>query len=381
MSESEATGSESRTWGDGTPGVTQDIRLTLRRIAGGARLVGLGWMLALVLVALARQPLSDPAFAWVLAGAAVVWGFVTSFDQLRGQDSDPTWVTVGDALLASYAILAPNVAGSTDLFYGGFPGIAVAVAAVRGQRWGWAVAGVLSIVSLARFEVADLSDVLSRLSQLVSYLMLAGIIGWAVHVIYQTDSARRLAEDAEARAEEKSRVAAHLHDSVLQTLALIQRESADPARVVGLARRQERELRDWLFGAIGLESAGLADAVRRVAAEIEESYRVNVEVVAVGESSLHPAAEALVGAAREAMINAAKHSGAGAISVYVEADANVLRLFVRDRGVGFDPDAVALDRRGLHDSIGRRVAQVGGASEIRSAPGQGTEIRLEVPND
>ena len=162
-----------------------------------------------------------------------------------------------------------------------------------------------------------------------------------MHVIYQTDAARRLAEDAEARAEEKSRVAAHLHDSVLQTLALIQRESADPARVVGLARRQERELRDWLFGTAGLGLAGLADAVRRMAAEIEDSYRVKVEVVAVGEASLHPAAEALVGAAREAMINAAKHSGAETFSVYVEADEKALRLFVRDRGVGFDPDAVA----------------------------------------
>jgi len=344
-------------------------------------LIGLGWMLALVLLALAREPLPHPGFAWALAGAAVIWGLFTGLDQLTGRDSDPTWTTVGDAILGSYAILAPYLAGTpTDLFYGGFPSIAVAAAAVRGRRWGWAVAGALSAVTLARFEVADLSDVLSRLSQLVTYLMLAGIIGWAVHVIYQTDAARRLAEDAEARAEEKSRVAAHLHDSVLQTLALIQRESADPTRVVGLARRQERELRDWLFGTAGLETAGLADAIRRVAAEIEDSYRVKVEVVAVGEASLHPAAEALVGAAREAMINAAKHSGAGTFSVYVEADEKALRLFVRDRGVGFDPDAVARDRRGLHDSIARRVAQVGGTSEIRSTPGQGTEIRLEVPN-
>ena len=214
--------------------VRQDIRLTLRRIAGGARLVGLAWMLVLVLVALAREPLPNPGFAWALAGAAVVWGLLTGLDQLRSHDSDPAWITAGDALLASFALLAPDAAGTTDLFYGGFPGIAVAAAAVRGRRWGWAVAGVLSVVTLARFEVADLGDVLSRLSQLVTYLMLAGIVGWAVHVIYETDAARRLAEDAEARAEEKSRVAAHLHDSVLQTLALIQRESSDPTRVVGL---------------------------------------------------------------------------------------------------------------------------------------------------
>lgn len=337
-------------------------------------------MLVLVLVALARDPLPDPAFAWALAVASVVWGLATSLDQMRRHGSDPTWITAGDALLASYALLAPDAAGSSDFFYGGFPGVAVAIAAVRGRRWGWVVAGVLSAVTLARFEVADLGDVLSRLSQLVTYLMLAGIVGWAVHVIYQTDAARRLAEEAEARAEAKSRVAAHLHDSVLQTLALIQRESADAARVVSLARRQERDLRDWLVGAAGVESAHLAEAIRQVAAEIEDSYRVKVEVVTVGDGPLHPAAQALVAAAREAMINAAKHSGAGVVSVYVEADGSQLRLFVRDRGVGFDPEGVAFDRRGLHDSIVRRVAQAGGTAEIRSTPGQGTEIRLEVPN-
>ena len=174
MSESDAS-DKSRTWAEATLVATPDIRLTLRRIAGGARLVGLGWMLALVLLALARGPLPHPGFAWALAGAAVVWGLFTGLDQLTGRDSDPTWTTVGDAILGSYAILAPYLAGTpTDLFYGGFPGIAVAAAAVRGRRWGWAVAGALSAVTLARFEVADLSDVLSRLSQLVTYLMLAG---------------------------------------------------------------------------------------------------------------------------------------------------------------------------------------------------------------
>lgn len=341
--------------------------------------MGLAWMLVLVLVALVRDPLPDPAFGWGLAAAAVAWGMATGLDQLRGHTSDPTWITVGDTLLASFALLAPDAAGTTDLFYGGFPGIAVATAAVRGRRWGWSVAGVLSAVTLARFEVADLGDVLSRLSQLVTYLMLAGIVGWAVHVIYQTDAARRTAEEDKARAEERARVAAHLHDSVLQTLALIQREASDATRVIGLARRQEGELRDWLFGTAGAKPAALSDAVRRVAQEIEEAYRVNVEVIAVGDATLRPSAEALVGAGREAMINAAKHSGDRQISVYVEAAADALRLFVRDRGLGFDADAVGADRRGLKDSISRRVAQFGGTSEIRSTPGQGTEIRLEVP--
>ena len=108
-------------------------------------------MLVLVLVALVREQLPHPAFGWALAAAAVIWGLVTGFDQLRGHDSDPSWITAGDTLLASFALLAPEWAGSSDLFYGGFPGIAVAAAAVRGRRWGWAVAGVLSVVTIARF--------------------------------------------------------------------------------------------------------------------------------------------------------------------------------------------------------------------------------------
>ncbi|MGH8927508.1 MAG: sensor histidine kinase [Acidimicrobiia bacterium] len=336
-------------------------------------------MLLLVLVALARAGMTRPRIGWALALATVAWGVTSGLDQLRQRSVDPTWITVGDTLLASFALLAPDAAGSSDLFYGGFPGIAVAAAATRGRRRGWIVAGVLSVVTIARFEVADLGDVLGRLSQLVTYLMLAAIVGWAVHVLYRTDAARRSAEEAGARAEERSRMASHLHDSVLQTLALIQRDSNDSQRVVGFARRQERELRDWLFGTENLESSALSEAVRLVAAQVEEVYPVTVEVVAVGEAGLGPAAQALVGAGREAITNAAKHSGDATISVYVEAGAEALKLFVRDRGGGFDPTSVAPDRRGLVDSITRRVERVGGRSEIRSVPGQGTEVRLEVP--
>ena len=360
-------------------GVAQPgISLTIRRVAGGARLVGLAWMLTLVLIALIRGGLEHPSVGWVLVAATLVWGILMASRQLGTDPIDPVWVTVGDTVLASFSLLAPGLAGSADLFYGGFPGIAVVTAAARNRRLGWVVAVVLSVVTVIRFQIETFGAALERLSSLITYLMLAGIVGWAVHVIYRTDAARHRAEEARARAEERSEVATHLHDSVLQTLALIQRQPEDSGRVVSLARRQERELRDWLFGTGGIEAGGLVEAIRAVAAEVEDAYGVHVEVVAVGDAEFDSIAQALVGASREAMVNAAKHSGDKTMSVYLEASPKRFRLFVRDRGVGFDPAVVPLHRRGLQDSILGRLAHVGGAAEIRSAPGQGTEIRLEV---
>jgi signal transduction histidine kinase len=363
----------------GPEGIGQeDIGLTIRRIAGGARLIGLGWMLVLVLVALARQGLERPAVGWLLAGGSLTWGVLSGLDHLRKRGADPTWVTVGDAVLAALALLAPEAAGSDDLFYGGFPGIAVAAAAARSRRWGWLVALALSAVTVARFQISDVGAALARLSALVTYLMLAAIVGWAVHVIYRTDRARRQAEESQARAEERSRMAAHLHDSVLQTLSLIQRQPDDPRRVISLARRQERELRDWLYGTVPADGAGLALAVRALGAAIEDEHRVKVEVVTAGDAPIDSVANAVLGASREAVVNAAKHAGTQQVAVYLEIEEKIIRLFVRDRGVGFDLNLIPPDRAGLRDSIKRRIESIGGRVEVRSSPGKGTEIRIEV---
>ncbi|HEY7565366.1 MAG TPA: ATP-binding protein [Acidimicrobiia bacterium] len=355
------------------------IGLTIRRVAGGARLVGLAWMLTLVLIALVRDDVGRPFVAWSLVIAATIWGAVMVAHQLGTASIDPLWVTVGDALLAAFALLAPGLASASDLFYGGYPGISVVAAAARSRRSGWAVAVWLSAITVVRFQVETIGAVLERLSSLITYLMLAGIVGWAVHVIFRTDEARLQAEEAKGRAEERSEVATHLHDSVLQTLALIQREADQPDRVVGLARRQERELRDWLFGMGEMKAGGLAEAVRAIAADVEDAYGTQVDLVLVGDVPYGTKVEALAGAAREALINAAKHSGDKSVSVFVEATAGVARVFIRDRGQGFDHARVPSDRRGVRDSIEGRLSQVGGVAQIRTAPGQGTEVRLEVP--
>lgn len=187
------------------------------------------------------------------------------------------------------------------------------------------------------------------------------------------------AERAERiRLSERAAVAARVHDSVLQTLALVQRHADDPGRVSAVARRQERELRRWLYGT-GIEGAAtLEDALADAAAEIEELYRVRIELASAGRAHLDPAHEELVLAAREAMANAAKFSTADEIAVYAEADADGSSVFVRDRGAGFDRSEVPADRRGIAESIEGRMQRAGGSATITSRPGEGTEVELRL---
>ncbi len=189
---------------------------------------------------------------------------------------------------------------------------------------------------------------------------------------------------ARALAEERAQMAAHVHDSVLQTLALIQRSSDDPQHVVRLARAQERELRAWLFegrspGAIGEDATMLAEGVGLLQRQVEADHGIAVQVVMVGDCELDEALRALLDAAREATVNAAKWSGADQVSVYAEVETDTVMLFVRDRGRGFDPDAVPEDRQGIARSIRARVACFGGSAVVRSAPGEGAEVQLSMP--
>jgi hypothetical protein len=180
------------------------------------------------------------------------------------------------------------------------------------------------------------------------------------------------------RSQERAEVAAHLHDSVLQTLALVQKRADDPRAVATLARRQERELRSRLTGAPEARPDDcLADALRAAAAEVEEAHGVPVEVIAVGDHDLDDRHRALVAAAREALANAVRHSASDEpIALYVEVAGGRTEVFVRDRGQGFDPDAVPADRRGVRESIVGRMARHGGRATVHSTPGQGTEVEL-----
>ena len=174
-------------------------------------------------------------------------------------------------------------------------------------------------------------------------------------------------------------MAAHLHDSVLQSLALIQRTD-DPKRMVTLARAQERDLRAWLYDPEAADEETLRGAMGAAATRVEEAHDVPISVVVVGEFELPPAAQkALVGAATEAMMNAAHHSGSDKVSVFAEATQEGVEVFVTDQGCGFDPDTVEGDRKGIAESIQGRMTRNGGTVIVDSSEGVGTEVHLTMP--
>jgi phage shock protein PspC (stress-responsive transcriptional regulator) len=184
---------------------------------------------------------------------------------------------------------------------------------------------------------------------------------------------------ARIREQERAEVAAHVHDSVLHTLTLIQRHVDDPREVARLARAQERELRGWLYRPRTDPAATVSSEVERVAAEVEDAHGVAIDVVLVGDAPLDDSLGALLHATREALVNAAKYARDEPISVYAEVEPQQVTVFVRDRGPGFDPAAVPEDRLGLRQSVVGRMQRHGGVATVRSADGEGTEVQLEMP--
>jgi signal transduction histidine kinase len=211
---------------------------------------------------------------------------------------------------------------------------------------------------------------------------LVGLLGVGVVVaplVWRTFSQLRAEREGRIREQERAELAAMIHDQVLHTLALIQRNSADIKEVQRLARGQERSLRNWLYKPTASPTERFAAALEQAAAEVEDTYAITVETVVVGDADCDEQVAALVAAAREALVNAARHSGVETISLYAEVEADELSVFVRDRGTGFDMDTVGESRHGVRGSIIGRMNRHGGRAEIRSAPGGGTEVRLTLP--
>ena len=248
------------------------------------------------------------------------------------------------------------------------------------QAGGWArlaaglalvVAGVLVMVSGSGSWEQTWLALLSSVAVLGGVALV--LLPWGLKFWRDLEAERA----GRVRATERAEIAAHLHDSVLQTLALIQRRAGSETDVVRLARAQERELRGWLYRDPGKDAGQLSEGINAAAAEVEDSLGHAVEVVTVGDCAMSERHEALVQAAREAMLNAARHGG-GAVSVYLEVTDGAAEVFVKDRGPGFDPDAVPADRLGVRESIVGRMNRHGGTAIINSSQA-GTEVRLRLP--
>jgi signal transduction histidine kinase len=236
-----------------------------------------------------------------------------------------------------------------------------------------ALIGSVTVVVTRAEGVSEAGQLLLAIGVGALALLLA-VLPWLLRARRGLARARQAAILADARAD----MAAHLHDSVLQTLALIQRQAADPKKVAALARRQERELRQWLYGEEPA-SGSLVEALSEEMLDVETDHGVDVELVSVGDTRITAELDAVVRAAGEAMVNAAKHSGSDRIDLYCEVDAELISVYVRDRGVGFDLATITDDRMGVRGSIIERMKRSGGRAIIKTAPGEGTEIRLELP--
>lgn len=258
----------------------------------------------------------------------------------------------------------------------------------RGTVWRVAGGAALVIGGLSVFALGQLDFTAVRSALIAVLLTLVGVavitVPWWVRLV------RDLANERQGRMRERERaeIAAHLHDSVLQTLNMIKNKAEDPREVLRLARRQERELRTWLYGPAGYASphgesappeGTFAVTLAEAAGDVEDTYAVAVAPVVVGDTVMDQHLAALLAAAREAMVNAASHSGAPEVSVYAEIENGTASVFVRDRGCGFDVSAIGPDRRGLAESIRGRMERHGGRAVVRSTPGEGTEVELQMP--
>lgn len=315
-------------------------------------------------------------FAFVLVGAGGLW-----LVEGIGWGLPPEWLLVGLFVAAGWGLMwwqADRVSGSSFRPRSGWRQT-LRTAVRGGSSVVVMVLGVVAIVAAAVLASAMIPE-MTALAQLVVIvlfsliLLIVAVLPWLVRGRRGRRQRRQDALLADARAD----IAAHLHDSVLQTLALIQRQAADPKKVAALARRQERELRQWLYGEAP-PLGSLMEAITQDMLDVEVVHGVDVELVSVGDVELNAELEAVVRATREAMVNAAKHSGADRVDVYAEVDDFLVSVYVRDRGVGFDLNDIEQDRMGVRGSITERIRRVGGRAIIKTAPGEGTEVRLEVP--
>ncbi|MFE6130955.1 PspC domain-containing protein [Streptomyces sp. NPDC056437] len=326
--------------------------------------------------------------------------------KLRKPDKGQLFAMV--ALLIGAAIFAQNIdmGGSANRYI--WPTLLIGAGVVlvwrqadnaRRARWtqaagrrrrllqvGRALAGValvgmgLTVFMVVRGSAAQLGNVLTAaIAVIAGVALLAG--PWLVRMTQDLSEERTM----RIRAQERAEVAAHVHDSVLHTLTLIQRNADDGGEVRRLARAQERELRNWLYKPEGTgkdedeEPDTLAEAVKKAAAEVEDKHGVPLEVVVVGDCPLDEKLSAQMQAAREAMVNAAKYGGeGGAVQVFAEVEGRTVFVSVRDRGPGFDLDSVPRDRMGVRESIIGRMQRHGGTARLTSAPGEGTEVELKM---
>ncbi len=361
---------------------------TLLRTVLVFRLVAFLWMAILAGVTLVTDPEANQLYVW----GSLFAGLLFTFLALSRGAGHPEFISgwrflLVDGVVALGIALAPWLAGASNIYFGGYP-ISWLMFVIYALRLRFAMVGVALLIA-SQILGANVSpqpfDAIALVRSMLSNVVVVSILGLGFRWLRVMDRRREAAEqelgeerERRVRSEERAKLAGKLHDSAIQTLVVLQGNADEPDQVRRLARRQERELRFLLSDMRGNGGTRLADSLRAVANDVEDLHDVRIERVIIGDTDQASITDAVSTAAREALVNAAKHSGEAKVHLFAEVTASTVTVLIRDRGVGFAP-AEETEGFGLGSSIRAPIEQAGGTVEIRSGAGRGTAIEMSVP--
>ncbi|MGH8928716.1 MAG: sensor histidine kinase, partial [Acidimicrobiia bacterium] len=361
------------------------VRQTLRWVALMSRLVGWAWSLAVIVAIVRTYPEVNDFVAISVGALGTVWAGITVMAARRDGVLNNPFFVIADGMVAFVIAAGALAAGAPDFISGGYPmSWLFVVAYATSLRWTMIAALLVSAYSAVLHGFLDLGAI--RTVGSIQFLVVGLIAGWAFDslrereaLLLEAEANLRSEREAAARHEERANLAARLHDSVLQTLHVIRMDADDAAQVRYLARRQERELRRTIDEFRSPYQRSFRAGLMEARDDIEDLCRINIEAVIRDDAEINPTLAAMVAAAHEAMMNAAKHSGATQIHLYSEIADGTARVNVRDRGTGFVNRPSGAGHQGLTESLAGRIRSVGGEVVIETAIGSGTDVTITVP--
>lgn len=357
------------------------IDVTLRKITLLFRVLGWAWMAVLVALTPSNDPGANLVITWGSFGLATAWTGATWLAAIKTDKMGEPWFVISDVLITLFIGIAPTLAGAENLFHGGWLNSTLFVVAYASSINPTIAVGTLVGLEQVLVHWIDERGVVPAAGS-IGFVVIGILVGWAYDHL-RLQERRRLALQEEldravatqVRHEERLEIANRLHDSVLQTLAALRRDADDPDQVRYLARRQERELRHTISEYRSLHRHSARAELQDICGDIEDVHRIEIDPVIRGDAECDDRTRGLLAAAREALLNAAKHAAVDSVDLYAELKAGQIQIFVRDRGRGFDPDAAASER-GMDHSLRRRAEAAGATVEVTSAPGAGTEVAI-----
>jgi signal transduction histidine kinase len=357
------------------------IDVTLRKITLLFRVLGWAWMAVLVALTPSNDPGANLVVTWGTFALATIWTGLTWWVALMTNRMAEPWFVIGDVLITLFIGIAPTLAGAVDLFHGGWLNSNLFVVAYAFNMNATIAASTVIALEQVWVHWIDARGVVPAAGS-IGFVVIGILVGWAYDHL-RLQERRRIAVqerldnaiETQARHRERLDIANRLHDSVLQTLAALRRDADDADQVRYLARRQERELRHTISEYLSPHQHSARAELLAMCGDIEDVYRITIDTVIRGDAECDERIRAMLAAAREALLNAAKHAGVDTIDVYAEFKPGEIQVFVRDRGRGFDPSKTS-SGRGLDHSMRRPAEAAGATVTMTTSPGAGTDVGI-----